>query len=127
MSVNYKVIARINPRAPTAPAKYYAQVKSKSTTDLEKLSLLLADGSTIRKADVYAVVIGLIEVMKKELSEGRMVKLGSLGSFAIEVNSKGVDSPDNVSANNIIRCKLRYRASLDLKTMLVGLKFKKIN
>ncbi len=126
MSVNYKSIARRNPSDPSAPEKYYASVANKGVTDLNKLSQLLADGSTTRKADVYAVLVGLVEEIKKELSEGRMVKLGGLGSFAIGVNSEGADTPDEVSVNHIIRRKIKYRASSDLKTMLRGLKFHKI-
>ncbi len=126
MSVNYKSIARRNPSDPTAPPMYYASVVNKGTTDLNKLSQLLADGSTTRKADVYAVLVGLVEEIKKELSEGRMVKLGDLGSFAVGVHSHGAGTPDEVNPSHIKRRKIVYRASADLKTMLSALKFHKV-
>lgn len=126
MSVNYTTIARRNPGDPDAPEKHYARVVNSGTTDLNKLAALLGDGSTTRKADVFAVLVGLVEEIKKELSEGRMVKLGDLGSFAVSVNSEGEDSPDLVTVNSIKRRKIQYRTSGELKTMLGAIKFTKV-
>lgn len=35
------------------------------------------DGSKTREPDVYAVILGLIKVMKEELADGRIIRLGS--------------------------------------------------
>lgn len=126
MTVSYKSIARINPADSTAPPKYYATVVKKGVTDLNQLALLLGDGSTTRKADVYAVLVGLVEEIKKELTQGRMVKLGDLGSFTVGVHSEGVDSPNLVTSSLIKRRKIVYRSSSELKTMLATLKFKHV-
>ena len=126
MSVNYKSIPRKNPGDSSVPEKYYAKIVNKGSTDLNQLAALLGDGSTARKADVYAVLVGLVEEIKKELSAGRMVKLGDLGSFAVSINSFGEETPEEVSSNSIKRRKILYRSSAELKTMLGALKFKKI-
>ena len=126
MSVNYKSLQRRNPADPAATPMYYVSIVNKGITDLNKLSQLLADGSTTRKADVYAVLVGLVEEIKKELSEGRMVKLGDLGSFGVGVNSFGASTPDEVNATLIKRRKIVYRTSAELKTMLGSLKFHKV-
>jgi len=126
MSVKYKSIARKNPGDSSAPAKFYATAVSVGVTNLKDLAENLSDGSTTRMEDVYAVLIGLVREIKKELKAGRMVKLDDLGSFAIGVNSIGADSPEEVSANQIIRTKMVYRPGKDLKKMLNNIDWEKV-
>lgn len=127
MSVNYKSVGRRNPQDSSQPEKYYATAISKGTTDLKKLASLLSDGSTTRISDVYAVLIGLVEEIKKELSEGRAVKLGDLGTFKVGINAEGADTPEEVNPSKIIRRKIAYRVSADLKKMLNNLDFEKLS
>lgn len=126
MSVNYKPIRRKNISDPTAPDKYYVILIKKGITDLDKLADLLGKGATMRRADVYAVLEGLVEEIEYELSEGRTVQLGSLGSFSLSVSSEGVLEEKSVSAKLITKRKILYRPGKRLKTMLSGLKFYKI-
>ncbi|WP_108869403.1 HU family DNA-binding protein [Aquimarina aquimarini] len=125
MSVNFKSIARRDPRDIMATPKHYAMVVSNGATDIDQLSQLISDGSTVTQADVYAVIIRLVNTIQNELSQGRTVRLGKLGSFNLSVNSEGVDTPDKVTPSLIKRTKIRYRPSLELNNMLKTLRFSK--
>lgn len=125
MAVKYKPIARKNPADQSLPAKYYVTLENSGVVNLDKLAALLGSGSTARKADVYAVLIGLVEQITEQLSEGRMVKMGELGSFSLGVHSEGAESPELVNAQLIKRKKIVFRPSSNLKHMLFNLKFEK--
>ncbi|MBW1296012.1 HU family DNA-binding protein [Aquimarina litoralis] len=125
MSVNFKPIARRDPRDSTAIPKHYALVVSSGITDIDQLSTLVSDGSTVTQADVYAVIIRLVKTIQGELSQGRTVRLGKLGSFSLGVNSEGADTPEEVTPSLIKRTKIRYRPSIELNNMLKTLRFTK--
>ena len=123
--IKYKVIARKNPSDRTLPAKYYITPVTTGVVELDELSSLISDGSTLREADVYAVLIGLVNTISKQLAAGRMVKLGRLGSFTIAVNSEGVESEEDAHAGLIKRAKIRYRPAARLRELLKTLSFQK--
>ncbi len=123
MSIKFKVIPRKSPRDLTAPPKYYAIAVRDGLVDIDRLSALVADGSTVRQNDVYAVIIGLVNVITKELSQGRSVKLNKLGTFSIGLSSEGIEEEADFKSSDIKGAKLRYRPSTELKKMLTNLSY----
>ena len=126
MSILFKSIQRRNPQDVEAAKKHYAIAVNRGTTNLKQLAGLLGDGSTTRRADVYAVLVGLVEEIKKELSAGRSVKLGDLGSFSISLKSLEVPTLEEVTSSVIKGNKINYRPSAELKDTLKVLKYEKI-
>jgi predicted histone-like DNA-binding protein len=127
MSVKFKVIQKKNPQDLAAAPKSYAIAISGGTVDIDKLSELVGDGSTVRQNDVYAVIIGLVNVITRELSEGRSVHLGKLGMFSISLSSEASDTIEEVNATKIKSAKVRYRPSTELKDMLTTLRYSKVS
>jgi len=125
MSVLFKSTAKKNPQALNEPAKYYATAVNKGKSDIDYLSKLVAQASTVSKADTYAVLISLIEVITNELSQGRSVHLGMLGHFKISLQSKGADSPQQLTSDYIKKAKINYRPGQELTDMLNNLKYEK--
>jgi predicted histone-like DNA-binding protein len=124
--IAYKSTPRKNPQNYDLPAKYYAKVVNTEVVDLMRIAKKLTDGSTTREADVYAVLLGLINVMKEELADGRIIRLGDLGDFRIAVKSRGSDNPEDVTANNIISRRVRFLSGKEMKRMLRNLEFYKV-
>ena len=125
MSVKYKTIARKNLQKPADPVKFYAIASASGKTDIDKLSRLIANNSTVSRTDVYAVIMGLLENVIEELADGNTVSLGKLGSFSVNVKSDGVETADAVTAATIKGAKIVYRPGGELKDMLKTLKFEK--
>jgi predicted histone-like DNA-binding protein len=125
MSIKYKTIARKNLQKPADPVKYYAIASASGKTDIDKLSQLIANNSTVSRTDVYAVIMGLLETVTEELAEGNTVSLGKLGSFTVNVKSDGVETAEAVTAATIKGAKIVYRPGTELKNMLKTLKFEK--
>ncbi|WP_339663481.1 HU family DNA-binding protein [uncultured Polaribacter sp.] len=116
-------ISKSNPQDRGAENKFYAQVVSTGKTDLERLAYLVANQSTVREGDCYAVILSLIHNIVDELNQGRIVKLDKLGTFNISVSSNASDTPEAVSANSVKDVRIRFRPdqriknSLNIKTM----------
>jgi predicted histone-like DNA-binding protein len=126
MSIKFKVITRKNPRDLAAPEKFYPSSVTGNILDLNELADLVGDGSTVRRNDVYAVLIGLVDVAKKQLELGNMVRLGDLGSFSINVSATGKDTAAEVTGATIEKGKIIFRPSSNLKQMLKALKYEKV-
>jgi predicted histone-like DNA-binding protein len=125
MSIKYKTTARRNLLKPTDPLKYYAIASASGKTDIDKLSRLIANNSTVSRTDEYAVIMGLLETVTEELADGNTVSLGKLGTFTVNVKSDGVETAEAVTAATIKGAKIVYRPGAELKNMLKTLKFEK--
>jgi predicted histone-like DNA-binding protein len=126
MSIKFKAITRINPRDLAATPKHYATAISQGLVDIDRLSELVADGSTVRQNDVYAVLIGLVNTIQGELSAGRNVRLDKLGIFSIGLSSEGELTSKLVKSSSVKSAKIRYRPSAEMKKMLKGLTYSKL-
>jgi predicted histone-like DNA-binding protein len=126
MSIKFKTIARKNPRDLESHPKYYASAVKTGKTDVDALSSLVSQSTTVSRADVYAVLIALLETVIRELQEGRTVQLSKLGTFSINIGSEGADSPEKVISSTIKKSKIIYRPGLELKNMMKTLKYEKV-
>ncbi|WP_421752747.1 HU family DNA-binding protein [Croceimicrobium sp.] len=125
MSVQFKVIQRKNPQDFSAAPLHYALAVRGQKVDLDGLSALISDGSTVRQNDVYAVLIGMVNAIIHELQNGRVVQLGKLGSFAISISAEGRQSDEEVTAATIKKSRILYRPQKELQDMLKTLKFER--
>tara|TARA_R110002153_G_scaffold10624_2_gene41899 strand:+ start:1011 stop:1403 length:393 start_codon:yes stop_codon:yes gene_type:complete len=111
-------INKSNPQDRGAENKFYAQVVATGKTDLERLAYLVANQSTVREGDCYAVILSLIHNIIDELNQGRIVKLDKLGTFNISVSSSASDTPEAVSVNSIKDVRIRFRPDQRIKNAL---------
>lgn len=126
MAVNYVLVERGNPGNPTAPKKFYAQAKSSGELTLRKLSKEIAEGSTtVSDTDVLAVLNDLTKVLKRHLDNGEIVRFGDFGTFQISLTSDGAETEEKFHASLIKNPKVTFRQGIDLKEMLVTLKYEK--
>ena len=118
-----KVQPKKNPRDLAAPERYYLQAVKNGNTNLERLAYLISNQSTVREPDCLAVLHAFVHNMLDELSQGRVVQLGILGSFQIGVNSEGSDVPEEVNQRNVKRVKLNYRPGSRIQKRINQLDF----
>ena len=91
--------------------KWYPQsvtVGDPVTTD--EIAQLLADFSSASVGDTYNILKNLARAMSIYMSNGRTVKLDGLGTFyyTAKSNGEGVDTPEEVNANQINGVRVRY-------------------
>ncbi len=126
MSIKIKALSRINPQEPEAPRKFYAVAVNQGELTLNNLSKQIAMMSTVSKTDVYAVLMAFTEVVPQALEDGKIVRLGSLGSFSVMVSSDAMPTAEEVSSNNVKQLKMRFRPSLELKTQVETFPIEKV-
>ncbi|PKP29956.1 MAG: DNA-binding protein [Bacteroidetes bacterium HGW-Bacteroidetes-17] len=126
MSISFKAIAKKNPQSPTEPLRFYASAVSGKNVDIDELAKLIADNSTVSRADTYAVIISMLEQIMKDLAAGRSVVLGKLGKFSISLHSEGAATAEELTSAQIKKATINYRPGNELKDMLAILKFEKV-
>lgn len=125
--MNYKVIRRGTPGVPGGgDQKYYASPIYSGDTTIKELGSRLSAQSAITKADAIAVVTGLIDLIAADLKDGKIVRLGDLGSFKISLSSNGEDTVEQVTSKSIKSSKVLFRPAKDFQDSLTGLTFTKV-
>ena len=125
MSIIYKTIPRKNPQDITAPAKYYAAVKSNGSVDFESLAAMISEQCTVTDTDCLAVLNVLEKNIIRELKEGRIVRLGKLGNFQVGLSSEGFATADEVTANAVKKSRILFRPAKKMRELLQNLSFQK--
>lgn len=121
--IRLKTVKKRNPLNPQASDKYYVQAVKTGNVNLEWLAELISNQSTVREPDCLAVLSALVHNMIAELSQGRVVELGSLGSFQVGVHSFGSDNSHHVTIANVKSTHLNFRPSSRVKKALASMQF----
>lgn len=126
MSVSFKMVPKKNNLVSPPQIKYYPCAIHKGEDDLNSLADIVSSQSTISKADCYGVIMALTKVIAESLSEGRIVRIDSLGSFQITLQGLPGESPDEFGKSTIKKANIIYKPSKNMKKMLNGLTYKRI-
>lgn len=89
MPVRYIVVPHKIPSKPGEPLKYYPRLKSSGEVSLRDIANDIALVSTVSQADTMAVIEGLIQNIPQYLADGKIVRLGELGSFHLSIQAEG--------------------------------------
>lgn len=125
MSIKFKVLQRKNPQDLLAPEKYYAAAIGDGEIDLDALAEKIAYQCTLTEVDCHAVLLSLVHNVSQELNEGRIVRLGKLGTFQVGISAMGKDTPEEVSASTIVKSRILFRPGKKLRSVLTDLSFRK--
>ena len=125
--VLYKLYQRVNPKAPDATRKYYAFAKTSGTAEIRYIATRIARESTVSTVDTLAVLEALLDVIPDLLLEGKIVKLGEVGSFRLSLSSEGTENLDDFNVSMIKRTNLLFRAGSEFKNRLKNVKFTKVS
>lgn len=123
MGILYKALKRANPQDRTQPEKFYAAIAKNGSSDFETLAEMISEQSALSATDCLAV-LNILEVnIERELRQGRIVRLGKLGSFQISISSSGVNTEGAVTSEAITKARVIFRPSIRLRNMLKNLSF----
>ena len=125
MTVKYKIVNRKNPLDRSAPAKYYASVKSSGHTNLQKLAFLIGEMSCINTLDTEAVIKALLKLIPIELADGKVVDLGEFGSYRLAIQSNGEDDSKDVTSTSIVKSRAYFRPGRQFREALKATKYQR--
>ena len=125
-NVTYSVVPRINPREKNAPPKYYAQAQASGDVNIREMSERIQASCTVTKADVYAVLVSMEDVIIDALKSGEIVRLGDLGTFQIGVSGKGTLTEEEYDSSLIQKARINFRPGIALSGILTNLTYAKV-
>jgi len=125
MSIKFKTVARKNPRDLTAPSKWYASAVGDGVTSLKELAEYASETSTVSKADILAVLESTLTKISKDLSEGKIVRVGEYFTLQMSISSNPSDTEEEVNSNKIKKSRINFRPGIMLSNMIKLASFQK--
>ena len=125
-TVKYSVIPRINPRDRETEPKYYAQVQTSGDVSMREMCERIEQSCTVTKADVYAVLVAMENVIIDALKGGEIVRLGDLGTLRVSLSSKGALTEKEYNTSLITRKRILFRPGTVLSEAMANLTFMKL-
>ncbi len=106
--------------------KFYASPVHEREISLDGLTKAIEKTSTVNGADIRAVLYAMVEEAVSGLSDGRIIRLGDLGSLRITLSSEGKDTAEEVTANSVKKAGVIFTPGKKLQEMLGSAKFTKV-
>lgn len=125
MPVEFVVVARKDPLDLESPQHYYPRAKSSGMVGIRELAEEIAGFSTLSTVDVIAALEGLLQVIPRHINNGKLVRLGDLGTFRLTFKSEGAESPEAVTAKNIKSTRLIFRPGKEFQKALKVIQYRK--
>lgn len=125
MAIKIKAVQRKNPRAITEPAKWYPQAIGDGETDINDLAQYASSVSTVSKGDILAVLETVFDKVSKDLSEGKIVRVGEHMTLQIGVTGSPSDKEEEVNGTKVKSAHILFRPGKVLSDMIKLLTFKK--
>ena len=125
-TVTYSVVPRINPREKNDPPKFYAQAQARGDVNIREMAERIQSTCTVHKADVYAVLVALEDVVKEAIQNGEIVRLGELCTLQVSLSGKGTLTEKEYDDSLIKKAKIIFRPGTILAGALETLKYSKV-
>ena len=125
-SVTYSVVPRVNPRDKEAAPKFYAQAQARGDVNIREMATRIQGSCTVTKADVYAVLVALEDVIMEALQNGEIVRLGDLCTLQVGLSGKGTLTEEEFADTLIRKARINFRPGPVLAGALENLKFSKV-
>jgi predicted histone-like DNA-binding protein len=124
--MKFKVIERGQPGvAGGGQKKYYAHAVVDGELTLDSMTTEIEKRCTVNGADIRAVLYSMVEVTSEALQEGRIVRLGELGSLRMSLSSEGREKEEDVNYTAIRGGNILFNPGPKLKGSLLSMKYQK--
>ena len=80
-------------------------------------------GCVYSRADISAILYLAVDCMREQLLEGKKIRLGDLGDFSVSLQSKGAESAESFSAQNITAVNVVWDCGPEFKNLLADAEF----
>ena len=84
---------------------------------------ITSHGSVYSRADISAILYMAVDCVREMLLEGKKIRLGDLGDFSVLLSSKGAESADKFTAQNITQVKVQWEPGKEFKNLLDDAEF----
>ena len=108
----------------TEVQKAYAIAQYSEVMNIEKFARHISThGCVYSRADISAILYLAVDCMREQLLEGKKIRLGDLGDFSINLTSKGADSAEKFSSQNITGVNVIWGPGMEFKSLFADAEF----
>ena len=108
----------------TVVTNYFATAQYTEVMTIEKFARHIADhGTTYSRADIMAILYMAVDCMREQLLEGKKIRLGELGDFSLALSSKGAETAEKFSSQNIQRVTVCWEPGSEFRNLLADAEF----
>ena len=91
---------------------------------IEKFARHIAThGCVYSRADISAILYMAVDCMREQLLEGKKIRLGDLGDFSISLTSKGAETAEKFTAQNITGVNVVWDPGAEFKNLIADAEF----
>ena len=102
----------------------YAIAQYADVMNIEKFARHISThGCVYSRADISAILYMAVDCMREMLLEGKKIRLGDLGDFSVSLVSRGAESADKFSAQNITGVNVNWECGAEFKNLLADAEF----
>lgn len=127
MPVKYSLAELRNPLRPEEPKMFYAKAQADGVVTLNDIAEDVSYASSLTDGDVLNSLRGVIRCMRKHLANGRVVSLGELGSFQMQISSRGAYTKEEFNAANIKQAKFQFRPGTMLRDLQRNMSYERVD
>jgi len=126
MPIHYKLYQKPQPGvAGGGQKKWYALATLGEELTIDDLVRKIEKFSSFSEADIRGIIIAMENVIKEEMTNGKVIRLDVLGSFYPSLSSVGTESEEDFTADNIKSARAIYRPGKRISNALLRADFKK--
>ena len=125
-TVTYTVVPKINPRDRETEPKFYGNVKSSGDINIREMAERIQQSCTVTKAEVYAVLVALEDVISESIQKGEIVRLMDIGTFRVGISTKGALKEEDFNDALIKKTRIIFRPGTILSEALANINFTKV-
>lgn len=108
----------------TEEKKAYAIAQYADIITIEKFAKHISShGCVYSRADISAILYLAVDCMRELLLDGKKIRLGDLGDFAVSIQSKGAENADKFSAQNITAVKVTWDCGEHFQNLIADAEF----
>ena len=127
MAIKYNVIERGEPGVTGGGTKkWYASAVTDGEMTVDDLVKEIEKFSALSEPDIRGVIIALENVIQKELSNSKIIRLDKLGSFYPSLSSGAALTEKDFNASLIKGAKVNYRPGKRISDALKVVTFSKV-
>lgn len=103
--------------------KYYAMTAYNGEVTLDNLADKISRYSTLSRVDIIAVITALVDEVGEGVAEGKIVRLGELGTFRLILNSDGVEDVKDFKPTMIKKTRVNFHPGQRIKRVQENIQF----
>lgn len=108
----------------TEVQKTFAVAQYSEVMTIEKFAKHISShGCVYSRADISAILYMAVDCMREQLLEGKKIRLGDLGDFAVSLSSKGAADASTFTAQNITDVKVFWEPGVQFKNLITDAEF----